>query len=270
MDTKTPPPASEGRSSSGTPVKSVDRALTVLNILAREGEASLSQMARELGVHKSTVGRLAEVLVHHGLVEAPEGVGGYRLGVGCLRLAGATAGRLDLSVEAQPVCAQLSAAIGETTNVAITRDGVAINVCQAEADTAVAMRNWIGQNTALHATSNGKVLLAHLPEKERRKVLSTRLESFTEGTLTNRRRLGSELEEIRLHGWAFAVEEYEDGLNAVAAPVFGHSGGVIAAISVAGPAYRLPRERLPEIRGPVVLAAEDLSRRMGHPGTPIT
>lgn len=266
MNTESAGGSANGGATAGTPVRSVDRALTVLNILAREGEASLSQMARELGVHKSTVGRLAEVLVHHGLVQPPDGPGGYQLGVGCLRLAGATAARLDLSMEAQSVCDDLSAQIGETTNVAITREGVAINVCQSEGDSAVAMRNWIGQHTALHATSNGKVLLAHLPEEDRAALLDAGLESFTAHTLTGTQALSEELHRIRSRGWAFAVEEFEEGLNAVAAPVFDHSGAVVAGISVAGPSYRLPTDRLPEVREPVIRAADALSRRMGHVG----
>lgn len=181
-------------------MQSVDRALTILDILTREGEASLTTMAREIGVHKSTVGRLADVLISHGLVEPVTSAGGYRLGVECLRLAGATASRLDLSVEAQPVCDDLSTQIGETTNVAITRDGVAINVCQAEADTAVAMRNWIGQHTALHATSNGKVLLAHLPEQQRHELLAGEFERFTDHTFATAAELSAELEQIRRRG----------------------------------------------------------------------
>ncbi|MFD5823142.1 IclR family transcriptional regulator [Nesterenkonia xinjiangensis] len=266
MDTESAATSTNGKAESGAPVRSVDRALTVLTILAREGEASLSQMARELRVHKSTVGRLTEVLVRHDLVEPPEGAGGYRLGVGCLRLAGATTARLDLTVEAQPVCDELSAEIGETTNVAITREGVAINVCQSEADTAVAMRNWIGQHTALHATSNGKVLLAHLPEKSLTAVLDAGLEPFTAHTLTRPAELTEELQRIRSRGWAYAVEEFEEGLNAVAAPVFDHSGAVVAGISVAGPSYRLPTDRLPDVREPVIRAADALSRRLGHVG----
>ena len=266
VNTETAPPTRDDSPSGVPPVKSVDRALTVLNILAREGEASLSQMARELGVHKSTVGRLTETLVRHDLVEAPDGSGGYRLGVGCLRLAGATTARLRLSLEAQPVCDELSAAIGETTNVAITREGVAINVCQSEADSTVAMRNWIGQHTPLHATANGKVLLAHLPEQDRAALLDTGLTAFTEHTLTSPQSLSEESHRIRDRGWAFAVEEFEDGLNAVAAPVFDHRGAVVAGISVAGPSYRLPPDRLPEVREPVIRAADALSRRMGHAG----
>ncbi|NDK32916.1 IclR family transcriptional regulator [Nesterenkonia sp. Hz 6-5] len=266
MSTDTAPSTQTSARSSDSPVKSVDRALTVLDILAREGEASLSQMARELMVHKSTVGRLVETLVRHDLVEPPDGPGGYRLGVGCLRLAGATATRLDLSLEAQPVCDELSAAIGETTTVAITREGVAINVCQAEGNNTVAMRNWIGQHTALHATSNGKVLLAHLPEEERKARLDAGLTAYTEHTLICPQALAEELQRIRDQGWAFAVEELEEGLNAVAAPVFDHSGRVVAGISVAGPSYRLPPDRLPVVRESVLSAADALSRRLGHVG----
>lgn len=250
---------------SATPVRSVDRALRVLQILAREGESGLTEMARELGVHKSTVSRLVEVLANHDLVEVPEGPGRYRLGIGCLRLAGATAARLDLSVEAQPVCAELAAELGETTNVAIASQGMAVNVCQAVGTTAVAMRNWIGQRTALHATSSGKVLLAHLPEAERQRVLSGRLEAFTTHTVSSPSELEEALREIRAQGYAYAVEEFEEGLNAVAAPVRDHTGGVVAAISAAGPAYRLPPERLPQVREAVLRAAGELSRRMGRP-----
>jgi IclR family acetate operon transcriptional repressor len=212
------------------------------------------------------VGRLVETLVRHDLVEAPNSSGGYRLGVGCLRLAGATATRLDLSVEAQPVCDELSVEIGETTTVAVTRDGVAINVCQSEGNSTVALRNWIGQHTALHATSNGKVLLAHLPEEERTALLGTGLTGFTEHTLICPKVLAEELHSIRSQGWAFAVEEFEEGLNAVAAPVFDHSGQVVAGISVAGPSYRLPPARLPVVRESVIRAAEALSRRLGYRG----
>lgn len=252
-------------SADGTaPVRSVDRALRVLEILAREGEAGLGQLALELDVHKSTVSRLVEVLVHHDLVEPPEAPGRYRLGVGCLRLAGAAAARLDLTTEAQPVCDKLAAALGETVNVALASAGTAVNVCQAEGGTAVAIRNWIGQRTALHATSSGKVLLAHLDEDGLRRALSGHLEAFTPHTITDHAELRRVLQEIRKQGFAYAVEEFEEGLNAVAAPVRDHSGGVVAAISAAGPAYRLSPERLPEARDAVLAAATEVSRRLGH------
>lgn len=251
------------RSNGGT-VRSVDRALQVLEILARDGEGSLGGIAREIGVHKSTVSRLVDVLVGHDLVAAPEGAGGYRLGVGCLRLASATAGVLDVSTVAQSVCDDLAAELDETCNVAILSAGKAVNVCQAEGNTTVATRNWIGQSTAPHATSNGKVLLAHLSDAELRQVLVGRLERFTAHTIGTRAALREELARVREQGYAYAREEYEEGLQAVAAPIRDHTGAVVAALSAAGPVYRLSDAEFPRVRDAVIRAADRVSRRLGH------
>ncbi|MFC7405086.1 IclR family transcriptional regulator [Georgenia alba] len=247
------------------PVQSVDRALRVLEILVREEEASLGELAREIGVHKSTISRLVDVLSGHDLVEPPEGQGGYRLGIGCLRLAGATAGRLSVAAEAQPVCDRLAAELDETCNVAILSSGMAVNVCQAEGSTTIGTRNWIGQRTPAHATSNGKVLLAHLPEEELREMLTRRLERFTARTITAPAALRQELRQVREQGHAFAHEEFEEGLHAVAAPIHDHTGSVVAALSAAGPGYRLTEEELPRVRDAVVAGAAEVSRRLGGP-----
>ena len=99
-------------------VQSVDRALRILEILARSGESGVTEIAAALEVHKSTAFRLVATLEQHGLVEQVEGRGKYRLGVGLLRLAGATSARLDVVQEARPLCKQLAAATGETVNLA--------------------------------------------------------------------------------------------------------------------------------------------------------
>ena len=99
-------------------VQSVDRALRILEILARSGESGVTEIAAALEVHKSTAFRLVATLEQHGLVEQVEGRGKYRLGVGLLRLAGATSARLDVVQEARPLCKQLAATTGETVNIA--------------------------------------------------------------------------------------------------------------------------------------------------------
>src|ERR1700738_3050164 len=107
-----------GGGSSVTAVQSVDRAVTILEVLARRGETGVSELAAELGVHKSTAFRLLNVLVARGLVEQPAERSKYRLGFGMIRLAGATAARLDLTGQSRPVSERLAAAVGETVNVA--------------------------------------------------------------------------------------------------------------------------------------------------------
>lgn len=262
-----PSPATGAKPGSSA-VQSVDRAVRVLQILAQNGETAVAHIARELGVHSSTASRLLTALQAHELVEQSRSRGSYRLGVGILRLAGATAGQLDLTTQAQPVCDALAAELDETTNIAILSGGVAINVCQAHPATAVATQNWVGQRTVLHATSSGKVLLAHTPEADLDDILAGELAGFTSHTITSAERLRAELRAILARGYAVAVEEFEEGLNAVAAPVRAHDGTVVAAISASGPAYRLTEERLPEVAVAVLRASVEVSRRMGYHGQP--
>ena len=103
-------------------VQSVERALVILDILARSGEAGVTSLANEIGVHKSTALRLVSTLEQGGLVEQTGDRGKYRLGVGVLRLAGATAARLDVVAEARPICRRLAADTGETINIAVLSD----------------------------------------------------------------------------------------------------------------------------------------------------
>ena len=149
-----------------TGVQSVERALVILDILARSGEAGVTSLAHEIGVHKSTALRLVATLEQGGLVEQTADRGKYRLGVGVLRLAGATAARLDVVTEARPICRRLASDTGETINIAVLSDHAALYVDQVAGSSTVQPHNWVGQRIPLHATSNGKVLLGWAPESE--------------------------------------------------------------------------------------------------------
>jgi DNA-binding IclR family transcriptional regulator len=118
----------------------------------------------------------------------------------------------------------------------------------------------------VHATSSGKVLLAYAPDRVRDELLSGRLERYTAATLTASAALRTQLEQVRTRGWAATAEEYETGLNAVAAPVRDATGDVVAAVSVSGPAFRMPVDSFADVAPRVVAAADALSRRLGHFG----
>src|SRR5918998_1674310 len=158
--------SNEGGAEAGTGVQSVDRALTILTVLARLGQAGGSEIAAELGGHKSTPVRLVSTLENHDIVEQTEARGKYRLGMGLVRLAGASSARLDLVQEARPICRRLAAECGETVNLAVLSDGSALYVDQVSGGTALPSHNWVGQHIPLHATSNGKVLLSGLEPAE--------------------------------------------------------------------------------------------------------
>jgi DNA-binding IclR family transcriptional regulator len=245
-------------------VQSVDRAITVLEILARRGEAGVTEVASEIDVHKSTAFRLLGALEGHGLVEQAEDRGKYRLGFGLIPLAGAVSDRLDVTRQGRAVCARLASEMGETINLAVLQEHWAVNVDQARGPSTVATHNWIGRLTPLHCTSSGKILLAHVPAERRAELLAASgMEQLTPRTLTLTGTLETELARVRTAGYAVALEEYEMGLNAVAAPVHDRSGAVIAALSVSGPAYRLDEDRLTALTAPLRRGADEISRRMG-------
>ena len=252
-----------GTSEAPASVQSVDRALTILGILARLGEAGVTEIAAELGVHKSTAFRLVATLESHGMVEQNEERGKYRLGVGVLRLAGATTARLDVVQEARPICRKLAADSGETVNIAVLSDRSALYLDQVAGQSALQSHNWVGQHIPLHATSNGKVLLSGLSSDEVDARLP-RLPSYTTDTVTSRARLRRELAELLDQVDAVAVDELEVGLTAIAAPIRNAHGDVIASLSVSGPTFRLGESRVKELVSAVQDAADEVSRRLGY------
>lgn len=248
-----------------TTVQSVDRAVTVLEILARAGDAGVTEIAAELGVHKSTAFRLISALENRGLVQQNSVRGKYCLGVGILRLAGATTARLDLVQESRAITRQLAAQTGETVNLAVLSDGAALYVDQVAGSSALQSHNWVGQRIPLHATSNGKVLLSGLPVGE---VLGTagELRSYTPSTITSGKRLLAALADVRQRGYAVAVDELERGLTAVAAPIRNAGGDVRASLSLSGPTFRLDRARVDDFVPMLLAAASHVSERLGWRG----
>lgn len=259
---------SDTEKSAASPVQSVDRAISVLELLAAGGEAGITEIAGELGVHKSTASRLVSSLEARGLVEQLGDRGKYAIGFGVVRLAGAATGRMDLAKLGNQTCQSLAESLGETVNIAVADDGIAINISQAYGSAAVTAQNWTGRQTPLHATSSGKVLLAYMDGGERDRLLASGLEEFTPRTTTAPEQLAAELDQIVGDGFAACFEEYELGMHAVAVPIFGSGGEVIAAISASGPAYRLSRQRIRQLVDPLTEAATELSGQLGHfPGT---
>lgn len=253
------------RSDAASTVQSVDRAIVILEILARSGEVGVTELARELGVHKSTAFRLVAALERRDLVEQNAGRGKYRLGTGILRLAGATTSRLDLVQESRTVTKALAQHTGETVNLAVLSDGAALYMDQIAGSSALQPHNWVGQRIPLHATSNGKVLLSALERSEVARQVPA-LRSYTANTITTLDGLVRELEEVRQRGFAIAIDELEIGLTAVAAPVRNIHGEVMASLSISGPTFRLDARRVPQMTDAVVVAAQEVSRRLGWRG----
>ena len=238
-------------------MQSADRALAILAAFDdSRPELGVSELAGELGLHKSTVSRLLATLEARGLVRR---VGDRFLpGPELARLGGLAIRGLALTQLVREPLARLAEQTGEAVNLAVRHGELALNVHQVGTGHLVGVRDWTGRSLPLHCTANGKVLLAFgdggLPRE---------LPELTEWTITDPADLQEDIERVRARGYALAVEELEIGLHAVAAPVFDGLGACVAAVSVSGPSFRLPEERLHEVGGRCVVAGDEASACLG-------
>ncbi|WP_147105961.1 IclR family transcriptional regulator [Nesterenkonia populi] len=252
----------ENTGKEGGTVQSVDRAAKILELLRRESGLTISEIARRLQVHRSTAFRLLATLEEHDLVEQEQVRGGFRLGFGVLRMAGAVTGRIDLARDAQQCCDAAAEELNETVNAAILDAGAAMTITQTEGKRMIGVaQQYVGQRGPLHATSTGKVLLAHGDPAEQRRVIGSALTAYTASTVVETAGLEAELEKVLERGWASAVAEWEEGINAVAVPIQDAVGQTVAALSVTAPAFRLPESSFEAHVGVLREAAAFISGR---------
>ena len=249
-----------------TVVQSVDRAISVMEFLSTRGWSGVTEVANKLDIHKSTAYRLLTTLRDRRLVEQDATTEKYRLGFGLVLLASAVTADLDVARHARPVCERLSEETRETVTVAVLEGDDAVVIHQSLSRSSALNVDWSGRHTPLHATAAGKIFLAHMPDEQRRLLLEKPLERFTENTIVDPAVLQDQLREIRDKDYGYTIEELETGLNAIGAPIRCPDGAVVAAVSVSGPAFRLPVDSFPETGELVKIAAADISRRLGFYG----
>jgi DNA-binding IclR family transcriptional regulator len=247
-------------------VRSVERAIAILDLLAQGGLRTGAEVARGLGVHRSTALRLLGTLERHALVERDSRTARYRLGRRLPQLASVVTGEFDLRYVARPVCEHLAVAAGETATLDVLLGDVIVPIEQATASTSVMSVNWLGGRYPVHCTASGKAIAAFAPDAVRERLLAQPLDRVTPTTITDRAELEAQLLAARRDGVAHTHEELEVGLDAVAAPVFGADGVVVAALDVSGPSHRLRAGGRPDLDRLTIEGAADLSRRLGFRG----
>jgi IclR family acetate operon transcriptional repressor len=254
-----PPDGGGARGRSGR-VGSVARAVAVLEALAREpGGLGVSALARSIGVDTSTASRLLATLEEGGLVRR-SGRGPFRLGLRLLALADAVSEGLEVREVAAPVLRELVAATVETATLSVPGAGAAVTVDFVSGPGDVVTRARLGRPSVPHATAVGKVLLAF---DRGRALPAAGLARYTERTIVDPGTLEDQLASVRRRGWAEAIGERDRDLNAIAAPVFARDGSLAAIVGVQGPAGRLTRARMRELREPLLGAARTITEALG-------
>jgi DNA-binding IclR family transcriptional regulator len=247
-------------------VQVLDRTLRILDLLAQsDTDLGPSELGEKLALHRSTTHRLLKVLERHQLIRKSQIEGKYSLGIKLFELGSRVVSQFDLATRSQLFLRRLVDAAGETAHVCVLNDAEMVSVANVEGPWTLRTPSTVGRRTPLYCTSVGKVLLAHLPAEARGPLLDrVTLVRRTRRTITSRAALEAELLLVRRRGVAIDNEEIEDGLRCIGAPVFNHRGEIAAAISVAGPVFRVTRQRLPEIVRAVKAGGRDLSRDLGY------
>lgn len=236
-------------------VGSVQRAIDVLDALAEaRTELGTNEIARRTGVNVSSISRLLSTLTTAGLVQHVPSTGRYRLGVRVMQLANAARDSLDVRQLARPFLEELGAITGETSTLSLPAVHDLITIDFVPSPRSVRSVAQIGRNSVAHATAAGKVMLAwggQLPDGP--------LTPYTEHTITDRYALAVEIERVRERGWAQAVGEREEELNAVAVPVLDSAGALVAVLGVQGPTGRFSPRTMRAAIDPLVERAQALT-----------
>lgn len=263
--------AAEKGQAEGNIVQSVERALTLLEILADEGAPmTITDIAEKVNLKISTVHRLLATLIYKGYVEKETETTKYKLSLKLMSIGQSSVYPLDLRTKARPYLEELVDRCNETANLSILDNGEVVYIDQVESTNIVIVKMFstIGSRRQAHCTGSGKVLLASLSAEEQDRILSSmELKRYTNETITDVEILKKELERVAKQGYALDMGEREREMRCVAAPIRKHDGQVIAAISVSGPSSRITSYYLNnELIGIVQDVAEKLSLSLSWNG----
>lgn len=245
--------------------QTVERAISIIEQLAR-GPASLTDIANELGVHKSTALRLLQTLRNAGFArQQPDGR--YTVGVRLIGIAHESLESLDLRDVARPHLTPLHQRCGHTLHLASYIDGDIVYIDKYESRSSVRMYSRIGKTANLHASGVGKVILAHLDPSLRDNLISRMtLTRYTANTITSEARLRAELDAIRERGYGFDEGEYEDFVVCIAAPIRSGDGTAYSAVSITAAKMLTPLDELKQLIPDLVNTVEAISRDYGWSG----
>jgi IclR family transcriptional regulator, acetate operon repressor len=238
----------------------IDRGAELLvRVLESEQPVALADIASASGIPKSTASRLVSALERQGLVEQDGARGRLRPGPAILRVAERSMLERSVLEVARPSLDTLGAMTGETINLAVPGPQGVEHIAQVESIHFLGAGQWLGRSADYHCTANGKVFMAF-----DRAPIPARPAALTTHTITDPTRLIAELARIRRDDFAEAIEELEIGLAAIAAPVRGAGGQVVAALSITGPTVRMTPERIAELKPILIEEAGHLGRRLGN------
>ncbi|MEO1492841.1 MAG: IclR family transcriptional regulator C-terminal domain-containing protein [Pseudomonadota bacterium] len=256
---------SDAKSKSAGQVRSLTRALSLLRHLAESSEGmSLTELSEAAELPPSTTHRLLTTLEAERFVRPNGSTGLWQVGVSAFIVGASFARNRDRLTLIRPYLRRLMEMTGETANLFVRNDGDAVCIGQIESRHAMRALTGVGGRIGLHCSAAGKVMIAFMEQPQRNRLIgSLTMSQVTPASIADKQLFVRNLDQVRAAGFAVDDEEHEVGLRCVAAPVFDEYGSVIAAISVSGPAARVPRDRLKSLGAAVSTAALEATREFG-------
>jgi DNA-binding IclR family transcriptional regulator len=244
-------------------IRAVERALDVLSCFSSETpELTMTQIAEQTGINKSTVHRYLATLEGKRFVERNPSTGIYKLGIRSLQMAYLTLEHNKLRRLASTYLRQLCEQYLENVNLAVLDEADVIYIDIVESPQRVKLAAAVGQRLPAFSTASGKAILACLPREKVERILDQGMRAYTPHTIQSREAYFEDMRRSYERGFAISEQEYEEGINAVAAPIFLGNNEPVGSVSIAGPSYRFTRERMLEIGAKIVGTAQEIAREI--------
>lgn len=247
-------------------VQSLDRAFDILELLSKQRSAlSITEISKELELHKSTVFRLLNTLKKRGYIRQNTETAKYYMGYEFIELCSSYLSNLELKTEAEPVLRELSRKTTQTVFLGILRDHEVMYIDKVEQYNSLRRYSIIGTKTPLHCSALGKSLLTGMDENEIRDIYKNlHFQIFTKNTIQDIETLLDEIRESRINGWTFDNEEFEKGVQCLASPIRDYRGKVFAAVSTSWNLGSPPEINKNQIAEYIKAGAMEISMHMGY------
>jgi IclR family KDG regulon transcriptional repressor len=258
--------SSHSRTTSYTPVRTIEKCFSVLELVAGRQPVRIPEIVQALGLNRGNVHRLLATLERLGYVERLED-GKIRLSYKIFKMGSTVPHTRKLDEVTKPFMHRLSELAGETVNLGVLYADSVIYLDKVEAKQYLRLDHQIGEIDPLYCTALGKVLLCGFSEEDlERFFASVELRPYTKNTIRTREGLAKELREVRRRGYALDLKELDENLHCIAAPICDYRNRIVAALSISGPSMRFTRAKINQTVQPMLETTAEISREMGCPG----
>src|SRR5947208_2175994 len=246
-------------------ITALQRGLRLLHLFSESPRGlTAKQVAALSRLPVSTVHRFLANLVTAGFLNR-DGEGTHHLGIACFSIGQAALGQLDIRRLSLPYLQELNQQTRETIHLTVRHGLSAVYVEKLDSPEPLRIHSRIGAAVPLYCTAVGKVMLAHMPQEERARILpELQIRRLTPNTVGNLQELETELYRVRKNGYACDMEEHEMHIRCLAAPIWDHNGSVQSSLSLTAPLVRMPVTRLRQLAPMIQAAGLQISRQLGY------